>query len=367
MLYEPLAREEVKATIEGRAVGVRVPATIHMWVHADAFNDRRESVLDVLSRYPMDVEVVGFNMPDMYAGPDDCPEFRWVNFDDPGTPQPTALDAKVVVADWEWLDGILEAFPSADYPGLIRGVSPDDGRYRMGVWWHCLFERHWSLRGMTNALSDYYTAPGSVHRLYRALTEFYKTLIRRGRDEYGLDGIFTSDDLGMQTAPFFSPAVFREFFKPYYAELIDHAHALDMHFWLHCCGDIHEFLPDLVDIGLDVIHPIQKHAMDEGRVAAEFGDRICVCSGIDVQQVIPWGTPDDVRAEVRRLIDTFHRPRQGKMILTAGNGVNGDCTLASLEAFFDETFAYGGKKARAGSKPLIGVDLQSTPQGIRGI
>ena len=74
-----------------------------------------------------------------------------------------------------------------------------------------------------------------------------------------------------QTAPFFSPKIFREFFKPYYQELVAYAHELGMHFWLHCCGNILAFLPDLIEIGVDVLHPIQKYTMDEREVAQKYG------------------------------------------------------------------------------------------------
>jgi hypothetical protein len=80
--------------------------------------------------------------------------------------------------------------------------------------------------------------------------------------------------------------------------------------------------------------------MDEKRIAQVYGSNLCVWSGLDVQQVIPWGTPDEVRQEVRFLIDTFNRP-EGRLMITAGNGVNGDCPLESLEAFLDESFKYG--------------------------
>ena len=85
--------------------------------------------------------------------------------------------------------------------------------------------------------------------------------------------------------------------------------------------------------------------MDEGEIAREFGDRLTIFTGLDVQQVIPWGTPDEVRAEVRHLLDTFWQPGKGRCIITAGNGINGDCTLASLEALLDECLRYGGVKA----------------------
>jgi hypothetical protein len=108
-----------------------------------------------------------------------------------------------------------------------------------------------------------------------------------------------------------------------------------------CCGDMTTPLGEFIELKLDVIRPIQKHAMDQVAAARQFAGRVSYWLGLDVQQAIPWGTPQQVRAEVRALIDAAHLPGRGGLVLTAGNGINGDCTLASLEALLDEAFAYG--------------------------
>ncbi len=347
-LCQSLTREEVISVIAGRSISRRVPIQIHLWVHPETFGEREPAIREILRRYPADVQIIYYRIPDVYAAPADDPNYRWVPYDDPYQNTSVGLDQRVAIVDWSQLDEILSRFPDPDYPGLLSGVEPADGRYRMGHWWYCLFERHWSLRGMTNALTDYFDHPDEVHRLYRALTDFYIRIIERGHDEQGYDGIFTSDDLGTQIQPFFSKKIFREFFKPYYKEIIDRTHQLGMHFWLHACGNIEPFIEDWIEIGLDVLHPIQKYTMDEREIARRYGKRITIFAGLDVQQVIPWGTPDEVRAEVRHLIDTYWQKGQGRMMLTAGNGINEDCQEASLEAFFDEAVEYGVRIA--GSK-----------------
>jgi hypothetical protein len=295
------------------------------------------------AEYPQDAQILEIAIPDVFQAPESDPEYRWVDCDDPYAGTNTPYDQRIAITDWSQLDEILAHFPDPGYQGLTSFDVPSDGRYRLGHWWYCLFERHWQLRGMANALMDYYTDPDSVHRLFRAVTDFYKAIMERGKHEMGLDGIFTSDDIGMQTGGFFSPAIFDEFFKPYYKELVDKAHELGMHFWLHACGCIEPYLPAFVSIGLDVIHPIQKHTMDEKQIAGRFGKDLCIWAGFDVQQVIPWGTPEEVRAEVRTMMDLYRRP-DGRFLFTAGNGINGDCSLASLEALFDEAFIYGSCK-----------------------
>lgn len=346
----PLTRDEVRSVIRGQSVAGRVPFYIHFWVHAHQFRERQPLVQAILDRYPVDFQLVPFNMPSKFRNPGQSAPFSWLPYPDPDPEKQKALDSAAPMPEWNRLDEVLAAFPDPMNPGIFQPnpspffaplAVPGDGRYRLGHWWFCLFERHWELRGMTNALMDYYIYPDEVHRLFRALTDFYVKIIERAGKEAKCDGIMTSDDLGTQTGPFFSPDIFREFFKPYYAEMIDCAHAHGMEFWMHACGNVEPFIPEWIDIGLDVLHPIQKHTMDEKKIAAQFGGQLTIFTGLDVQRVIPWGTPEDVRAEVRHLLDTFWRPGEGRCMLTAGNGINQDCPLESLDAFFDEALKYG--------------------------
>ena len=339
-LLDPvLSREEIKKAVEGKGAARRVPMAIHAWINAETFGNRKELYRQLLDQYPCDFKFIYLNMPKVFEAPPDDPSYRWLNFDNPFK-EKIALDAVSALDDWAKLDNVLLDFPSPDYPGLVPVSTVNDDIYRIGNWWNWLFERLWSLRGMENALCDFYENGNYIHRLFRALTDFYKKVISRAKTETNLDAIYTSDDIGMQTGPFFSLEIFREFFKPYYRELIDHAHSLGMHFWLHACGNIKPFIPDLIEIGLDVLHPIQKHTMKEQEIAAEYGKHICIWAGLDVQRIIPYGTPDDVRREVRFLMDIYYR-KDGRFIITAGNGMTADTPFENLEAFLDESLNYG--------------------------
>ncbi|MGL1891271.1 MAG: hypothetical protein OCD02_06555 [Spirochaetaceae bacterium] len=339
MKYTSLKRQEIINVIEGKGAAGRIPQLINLWVHPENFGDHQPQIDQLLEEYPCDVQRIRIKVPDVYEAPVDDNSFRWYNKDNPNTGSVRALDNTVVIEDWSELDAVLADFPSPDYSGLFPENPKTDGRYRLAQWFYCLFERHWSLRGMTNALMDFYTDPESVHKLYGALTDYYIAVIRRARKELKIDGIFTSDDLGMQTGPFFSNEIFETFFYPYYKKITDACHEAGIHFWLHTCGNVYNFLPLYAKIGIDVLHPIQKYTMEEKQVAKEFGDKFCFLAGFDVQQIIPWGTPEEVREEVRFMIDTYGR-EDGRLMITAGNGINEDCTVASLEALLDETAIY---------------------------
>jgi uroporphyrinogen decarboxylase len=354
-MTEPLDRASLRRFIEGRGAARRVPLTLHQWIGARTFGARAPAVQALLDRYPNDVQTIPWCNVRDFEAPPDAPTFRWATRPKPADWDQRPLDERAVIADWSELEAFLAEFPDADYPGMFPARPPADGRYRLVHWWYTFFERHWALRGMTNALTDYHFHPDETRRLFAALTAFYRRIIRRAREELDADGVYCTDDLGTQTSTFFSPEVFETFYVPCYRELIDEAHRLGMHFWLHTCGCIRRFLPRLIEIGLDVIHPIQKYTMDETEIARAFGGQIAFWVGFDVQQIIPYGTPDQVRAEVRHLFDAFRRP-DGRFLFTFGNGVTADAPLASLEALFDEALRYGSTEIVncQGLTPMLG-------------
>jgi len=115
------------------------------------------------------------------------------------------------------------------------------------------------------------------------------------------------DDFGIQTGPMISPLQFRQLIKPHLKEIYDRVHALsDARVFLHTCGSVYEFMEDLIEIGVDILNPVQTSAfhMEADILKEEFGDRIVFWGGgCDVQRVLPLGSPDDVRRDVRRRIE----------------------------------------------------------------
>lgn len=342
MAFKTFTSEELKNIIEGKCAYNRIPMIYNFWSSPSIFGEEKARAKELSDTYPCDAQFIPIRIPDVSQAPSDDPNYKWL-YKTPSEQQSTGLDAQILIEDWDELDEILEHFPSPDYKGMFPEKGQPDSRYRVGCWWYCFFERLWSLRGMENALTDFYLYPDEVHRLFQKLTDFYMRMMERCKEELHADAIFTSDDIGMQTGPFFSEDIFVEFFKPYYKQLFDKAHSLGMHFWLHTCGNIQLFLPHLIEIGLDVIHPIQKYTMEEKEIAEKFGDKICIWAGFDVQKTIPFGTPEDVRKEVRFMIDAYARD-DGRFMLTCGNALTPDCSIESFEALLDESYHYSIKK-----------------------
>jgi uroporphyrinogen decarboxylase len=263
----------------------------------------------------------------------------------PGADAAQAHDSAALLPDWKHFDEFVERAPRVEDLDFSKAVerarrAREEGRYVMAAYWRLFFERPWGIRGMQNLMLDYYDRPEMVHRLHRYLADTYKAIYRRTREELGPDGFQSSDDLGNQRALNVSPEIFREFMLPYYRETVGECRRLGMHFWLHSCGNNTDAMEMLIDSGVTMFHPVQKHTMDWPKTARSFGGRIGWWAGFDVQHLLQEGTPDQVRAEVREMVRLFSSP-DGGLVLAAGNGITGTTPLANIEAFLDEAHRAG--------------------------
>ncbi len=270
---------------------------------------------------------------------------KWVF---PGSFQPKKVPtiSRPIIDDWVKLDEFIEKLPDPEtdprFDDLLKQAETARGenRYILFGWWRLFFERPWELRGMSDLLMDYYVRPEEVHKLYDALCTVYEGYLQRAILEIQPDGFWTSDDLGHQTQPFIRPKTFHEFLFPYYKRIGKVLKPHGVHWWLHSCGNNTPLLDDLIEAGVTVFHPVQKGTMDEIAVAKEYGDRITFLAGFDVQHILQEATPDQVRAEVRWLIDTFDQPKGG-MCIAAGNGIVSGTPFENIRAFLDESAKYG--------------------------
>jgi uroporphyrinogen decarboxylase len=131
----------------------------------------------------------------------------------------------------------------------------------------------------------------------------------------------TADDLGIQTGPMISPRLYRELVKPLHRQLFAAIKArTSAKIFMHSCGGVRPFIEDLIEIGLDVLNPIQPHAagMEAGALKRDFGDRLSFHGGIDEQYTLPRGTPQEVAAEARRVLEIMS-PGSGYILAPAHN------------------------------------------------
>jgi uroporphyrinogen decarboxylase len=158
-----------------------------------------------------------------------------------------------------------------------------------------------------------------------------------------IDLITFSDDLGSQRAPLISPKMYRRMIKPYQAEVIAAIKRRSKaKVFFHSCGNVYPLIGDLIEIGVDVLNPVQVSAGEMGdtaRLKREFGDRITFCGAVDTQWVLPHGTTDDVRSEVRRRIRDL--APGGGYILAAVHCIQPDVPPENVLAMFDEARVAG--------------------------
>ncbi len=162
------------------------------------------------------------------------------------------------------------------------------------------------LRGFENALVDPYLDEPQFCLLRDRIVQFNMALIDQWL-ERGVHAVFFSDDWGSQRSLLMDPSDWRRYYKPSYQAMFERVRRGGAHVWMHLCGNIEAILPDLIEIGLNVLNPVQPQAMDVRRLSREFGGHVCFNGGVDVQGTLITGTPDAVRREVHELVDLFGR------------------------------------------------------------
>lgn len=165
-----------------------------------------------------------------------------------------------------------------------------------------LFEVAWALRGMENLLTDMIWNPGFVDELLGGVTEYYLAVIDRSV-EYDIDAFAFGDDWGSQRMGLImGPSHWRRYIKPHMARMFARVKEAGKFTHLHSDGDVSGIFGDLIEIGLDVYNPFQPEIMDVYEMKREYGDRLCFHGGIGIQELLPFGSPEQVRAEAQRLI-----------------------------------------------------------------
>ena len=185
-------------------------------------------------------------------------------------------------------------------------LQKSSNRYIRASVWFTLFERLWMLRGFENMLMDPYVNKRDFCLLRDRIVEYNLAIIDQWI-ERGVHGIFFSDDWGSQNGLLMNPDDWCQFYKPSYKRMFERVRSGGAHVWMHLCGNVKAILPDLVDIGLNVLNPVQPQAMNVKELSREFGGKLCFNGGVDVQGTLIHGSTEDVKREVHQLVDLFGR------------------------------------------------------------
>lgn len=248
-------------------------------------------------------------------------------------------------------DIVKYPMPNPYDPGYIRGLRDKLLYYRQNTDYATVLRLpvpmvHTAqyLRGFEDWFADLARDEKLVGAIFDAVVEQSATLageiLKAGGDL--ADIVTFSDDLGAQNGPMISPELYRRLFKPRHKKYFDtvrkHTNALIQ---FHSCGSIYRLLNDIIELGADVIHPVQVSAkdMDSSILGPEFGDRVSFWGGIDTQRILPYGTPEDVKTEVKRRIKDF--APGGGYVLGAVHNIQPGVPLENILAMYKAGEKYG--------------------------
>jgi uroporphyrinogen decarboxylase len=249
------------------------------------------------------------------------------------------------IEDYPW--------PDMDDPTRVAHVAEDavrlaaDGRYAIMATPWLLFplERAFAMQGMDTFLMNLALRPEFAEALLWKIQERCKILMGHFLDALGdnADIIKIGDDLGTQDSLLMSPAMYRAILKPIHADYIRFIRErTSASVFFHTDGDVFPVIDDLVEVGIDILNPIQTSAgtmSDLKELKARWGDRLTFCGAVDTRRILPAGTPDDVREEVRRVIGILG-PGGGYMV-GAVHTIMNDVPVQNILAMADAVDDYG--------------------------
>jgi uroporphyrinogen decarboxylase len=206
-----------------------------------------------------------------------------------------------------------------------------DEYWIVGVTVTTIFETAWALRGYEKALMDFVVNPDLIEELFDIPFNYHLTAAKK-LVEMGVDMIWTGDDVGAQDRMLISPDTWRRFFKPLMATFISTLKSINPETKIayHSDGNIYPIIPELIEIGLDVLNPIQPRSMDPEKVKKEYGDKLCFWGSIDEQYTLPFGTPVEVEKEVITRLRTLGK--NGGLIIGPTHHVQLDTSLENFWA-----------------------------------
>jgi uroporphyrinogen decarboxylase len=229
-------------------------------------------------------------------------------------------------------DRVMQLRRQTPYP-VISGIS--------GV----VYEICWYMRGLENLFIDMIEQPAILEAIIDRTLEFWLGWFRLFMDEVGdvVDVIMIGDDLAGQDGPLFPPKLYRSIVKPRQKRLVQYIKSRSKgKIWYHSCGSVIEYIPDLLDNGIDILNPVQVSArgMDPRWLKATYGDKLVFWGGgIDSQHILPRATPQEVRQHVRRNVEAF-KPGGGYVFNNIHN-IQADVPPENVLAMFDAALEYG--------------------------
>jgi len=274
---------------------------------------------------------------------------RWSMPDD----QPFFMDITLHPLANATIEEIKEyPFPKGDDAGRFAGLRDRASRIRQETPYAVVsgisgvtYEICWYMRGLEKWFMDMMTNPRFCEALIDQTFKFWMDWFRVFLGEVGdlVDVIMIGDDLAGQTGPLFNPMVYKEIVKPRHKKLVQYIKSrTKAKIWYHTCGACTQYIPELIDNGIDVLNPVQISAVDMEPInlKARFGDKLSFWGGgIDAQHILPHGTPEQVREEVRKNLEAF-KPGGGYVFNNVHN-IQAGVPPENVVALYDAAYEFG--------------------------
>jgi uroporphyrinogen decarboxylase len=244
------------------------------------------------------------------------------------------------LANCDSIEGLKEfPWPSADdwdYSGIETNIERISDR---GVWCRSrgCFQTAQLMRGAEQFLMDLLLQPEYADFLLDKIMEFVMDDAKRSLE--AANGKYTfieyNDDIATQRGLLISPSLWREMVKPRMAKFCRMAKSFGVKVKYHCCGSVYDVIEDLIEIGVDILNPIQPLAknMNPYDIKREFGNRLCLHGGVEIQELLPYGSPERVKEEVIKMITGLGK--DGGYILAGSHTIQADTPVRNIVAIVD--------------------------------
>jgi len=251
--------------------------------------------------------------------------------------------ARIVYHPLQHIDLDDYQFPDIEAPGRFdraeKRIKKYDEEYAtIGSISISLFTHAWFLRGFREFTRDLYTNPHFVNKLLDRLLQW---TIEEGRRfvEMGVDICAIGDDFGMQTGLIISPELWRKYFKPRYQKLFKELkNKGNVYIFFHSDGNIERIIPDLIEIGVDILDPVQPECMDVVKLKELYGEQLTLHGTISIQKTLPFGTTNDIKKEVITRIRTLGH--NGGLVISPKQLMY-DIPIENILTLYDTARRYG--------------------------
>ena len=303
-------REYVKAAIQHRATD-RVPYFIRFC--GDAWDMLKEVVGDVSPREFIDDDVLSFG----------APWWHWYELE----------------SDWRGMNAppsqakVMGRGNYSQFVDTIKEARDKSGKYILILIYGSHFEKANSARGIQNFLADMAGEPEFAKKLLNTIIEKNMVMLENILAIPEIDGILLGSDWGSQRGLLMSPETWDEMIRPGEQREYDLVHSYGKDLWIHSCGDVECLIPRLIEMGMDVLNPVQPECMDIQKLKENYGDKLTFWGGISTQLTLPYGTPDDVRKEARRVRDLMSK--NGGYIFSPAQDIQRDVPVENIMALLE--------------------------------